>query len=65
MPLELDAAVAYGVCYPKFLSGKYCDVSLANIVDNIPVDSVYNTYREEVCQSARYLIPDLAQSGPL
>ena len=45
MPLELDAAVAYGVCYPKFLSGKYCDASLANIVDNIPVDSVYNTYK--------------------
>ena len=45
MPLELDATVAYGVCYPKFLSGKYCDVSLANIVDNIPVDSVYNTYK--------------------
>lgn len=45
MSLEIDATVTYGVCYPKFFSGKYCDVSLANIVDNIPVDSVYNTYK--------------------
>ena len=47
MPLQIDAAVTYGVCYPKFLIGKYCDVSLANIVDNIPVDSEYNTYRRK------------------
>lgn len=45
MPLEVDATVAYGVCQPKFLPGKYCDVSLANIVDNISVDSAYNTYK--------------------
>lgn len=44
IPLQLDATVAYGVCYGKFLIGKYCDVSRANIVDNISVDSVYNTY---------------------
>ncbi len=47
MPLEIDATVAYGVCYPEFLAGRYCDVSLANIVDNIPVDSGYNTYRRK------------------
>lgn len=46
-PLELDATVAYGVCYPDFLSGRYCDVSLANIVDNIAVDSAYNTYKRK------------------
>lgn len=45
MPLQVDAAVAYGVCYPKFLAKKYCDVSLANIVDNLALDSRYNTYR--------------------
>ena len=44
MPLELDASVAYGVCYPRFILGEYCDVSLANIVDNLHIDSVYNTY---------------------
>ena len=47
MPLQIDATVAYGVCYPKLLAGKYCDVSLASIVDNIPVDSEYNTYRRK------------------
>lgn len=45
MPLELDATVTYGVCLEKFIAGQYCDVSLANIVDNIPVDSAYNTYK--------------------
>lgn len=47
MSIEIDATVAYGVCYPVLLVGKYCDVSLANIVDNIPVDSVYNTYKRK------------------
>ncbi|OGN03811.1 MAG: hypothetical protein A2831_01770 [Candidatus Yanofskybacteria bacterium RIFCSPHIGHO2_01_FULL_44_17] len=47
IPLELDATVAYGVCYKQFLVGKYCDVSLANIVDNIRIDSEYNTYRRK------------------
>lgn len=45
MPLEIDATVAYSVCRQKFLLGEYCNVSLANIVDNIPVDSAYNTYK--------------------
>jgi len=45
MPLGVDAAVAYGVCYPKFLAGQYCDVSMANIVDNLGMESPYNTYR--------------------
>ena len=44
MPLELDATVTYGVCYPKFLAGQYCDVSLANIIDNLKVSTPYNTY---------------------
>ena len=61
MPFEIDATVAYGVCRQKFLLGlssatfedskvaldKYCDVSLVNIVDNIPVDSAYNTYKRK------------------
>lgn len=45
MPLEIDATVTYGVCKPKFLAGQYCDVSLANIVDNLKIDFPYNTYR--------------------
>lgn len=44
MPLELDATVAYGVCLPEYISGHYCDVSEVNLVDNIKIDSVYNTY---------------------
>lgn len=44
MPLQLDATVAYGACYPKFFKGVYCDVSQVNIVDNIRKDSAYNTY---------------------
>lgn len=47
MPLEIDATVAYGVCRRRFLLGEYCDVSLANIVDNIPIDSAYNTYKRK------------------
>lgn len=45
MPLEIDAAVAYGACYSKFLGGEYCDVSQANITDGITSDSAYNTYK--------------------
>lgn len=44
MALQLDATVAYGVCLPKFKLGEYCDVSKANLVDNIKRDSTYNTY---------------------
>lgn len=44
MPLQIDATVAYGVCLNDFFVGKYCDVSQANLVDNIPIDSEYNTY---------------------
>ncbi len=47
MPLQIDAAIAYGVCYPEFWAGRYCDVASANIVDNIGKDSVYNTYRNK------------------
>ncbi len=44
MALQLDATVAYGVCYPKFIKNIYCDVSQVNLVDNIRKDSAYNTY---------------------
>ncbi len=44
MPLQLDATVTYGACYQKFLLGQYCNVSLTSVVDNIRVDSLYNTY---------------------
>ena len=44
MPLQIDAAVAYGACLPKFNLGQYCDVSQINLVDNIKRDSPYNTY---------------------
>ena len=44
MALQIDASVAYGACYPRFNLGEYCDVSQANLVDNIKKDSAYNTY---------------------
>jgi UPF0755 protein len=63
MKLELDATVAYGVCFGPALAPKsqnvealiapvktsvpvlaYCDVSQADIVDNLKVDSLYNSY---------------------
>jgi UPF0755 protein len=44
MPLQIDATVTYGVCYPEFLAGRYCDTSLANIIDNLSVSTPYNTY---------------------
>ena len=45
MPLEIDASVGYAVCYPKFAAGEYCNVSQANIVDNLGLNSVYNNYK--------------------
>lgn len=45
MPLEIDATVAYSACYPKFLTGQYCNVSQANIVENLKTNSPYNTYQ--------------------
>jgi UPF0755 protein len=47
MPLQIDATVAYGVCYPKFVAGQYCDTSLANIIDNLKSSSAYNTYQRK------------------
>ncbi|MBI2057954.1 MAG: endolytic transglycosylase MltG [Candidatus Yanofskybacteria bacterium] len=44
MPLQIDATVAYGACLPKWLSQKACDVSQVNLVENIKIDSQYNTY---------------------
>lgn len=60
MPLEVDATVAYGVCRQKFLLGEYCDVSLANIVDNISVDSAYNTYKRRGLPAGPISNPGLA-----
>lgn len=45
IPLQIDATVGYGVCQPEFLAGRYCDVSQANIVDNLRASSPYNTYK--------------------
>jgi UPF0755 protein len=47
MLLQIDATVAYGVCYPKFLLRQYCDTSLANIIDNLKSSSPYNTYQRK------------------
>ncbi len=44
MPLQIDATVAYGVCVPFYNVGKACSTSEVNLVDNIKVDSPYNTY---------------------
>lgn len=60
MPLEIDATVAYGVCYPKFLAGQYCDVSQVNLVDNILRDSEYNTYARNKLPPAPISNPGLA-----
>ncbi len=46
MLLQIDAAVAYGVCLTSSQDvGLFCDVTQVNLVDNIPKDSEYNTYR--------------------
>ncbi len=47
MPLEIDATLAYGVCYKDIVAGKFCDTSLSNIVDNISSNSEYNTYKRK------------------
>ncbi|MDP3953802.1 MAG: endolytic transglycosylase MltG [bacterium] len=47
MKLELDATVAYGVCLPKLKLGEPCDATQVNLVDSIPKDTEYNTYRRE------------------
>src|SRR3989344_271769 len=60
MPLEIDATVSYGVCLRKFVLGEYCDVSLANIVDNIPLDSAYNTYKRRGLPAGPISNPGLA-----
>jgi len=44
MALQIDASVAYGFCRGLMESGKHCDVSNVNLVDNIKIDSAYNTY---------------------
>ncbi len=60
MPLEIDATVTYGVCYPKFLAGQYCDVSLANIIDNLKVSTPYNTYANKGLPAGPISNPGLA-----
>lgn len=59
MPLQIDATVAYGVCYKKFIIGQYCDVSQVNLVDNIKRDSAYNTYTRTGLPSAPISNPGL------
>jgi len=60
MPLEIDATVTYGVCEPKFLAGKYCDVSMASIIDNIKVGTPYNTYANKGLPAGPISNPGLA-----
>lgn len=60
MSLEIDATVTYGVCEPKFSAGKYCDVSLANIIDNIKVGTPYNTYANKGLPAGPISNPGLA-----
>jgi UPF0755 protein len=60
IPLEIDATVTYGVCYPKFLAGQYCDVSLANIIDNLKVSTPYNTYMNKGLPAGPISNPGLA-----
>ena len=45
MPLEIDATVAYGACLAQFkISKKNCDVTQVNLIEQIKIDSPYNTY---------------------
>jgi len=44
MPLQTDATVAYGACLSKWLSQRICDVVQVNLIENIKIDSPYNTY---------------------
>lgn len=60
MALQIDAAVAYGVCRPEFIEGRYCNVSQANLVDNIPRDSAYNTYARAGLPAGPITNPGLA-----
>lgn len=60
MALQIDATVAYGICRPEFIEGRYCDVSQANLVDNIPRDSAYNTYARTGLPAGPITNPGLA-----
>ena len=48
MPLQIDATVAYGSCLNIWTSQVQifwtCDVAQVNLVENIKIDSPYNTY---------------------
>lgn len=54
MKLQIDASVAYGACrkewekeslnISKFKNINICDVSQVNLIENIKIDSPYNTY---------------------
>ncbi len=59
MLLQIDATVTYGVCYPKFSAGQYCDVSMANIVDNLSIETPYNTYKKTGLPAAPISNPGL------
>jgi UPF0755 protein len=60
MPLQIDATVAYGVCRSKLLLGQYCDVSEANVFDNLKTDSPYNTYKNTGLPAGPISNPGLA-----
>ena len=42
MPLQVDAAVAYGKCLES--EGKFCDIAIVSIRDSLKIDGPYNTY---------------------
>ena len=46
IPLQIDATVAYGACLNIWMSQvqRACDVAEINLVENIRIDSPYNTY---------------------
>ena len=46
MPLQIDATVAYGSCLNIWTSQvqRTCDVTEINLIENIKIDSPYNTY---------------------
>lgn len=59
MLLQIDATVAYGVCLLKWLNQKACDVSQVNLIENIKIDSQYNTYTRKELPSGPISNPGL------
>ncbi len=44
IPLQIDATVAYGVCYRVYIQGTFCNPAKVNLRENIKIDGPYNTY---------------------